>query len=74
MQGPIIDKLTEKYASKANVRIGKLNVDDNPETAMNYGVMSIPTLLYIKDGKVIDSIAGLRAESEIDAKLNSLIQ
>jgi len=69
MQGPIIDKLSEKYSTNADVKIGKLNVDDSQQTAMKYNVMSIPTLLYIKNGQVVDILVGLRPEGDIEAKL-----
>ena len=69
MQGPAIDSLTQKYANQANIKIGKLNVDDAQATAMKYNVMSIPTLLFIKDGEVVDTLVGLRGEADIEAKL-----
>ena len=49
MVGPIIDEVAQEYAGKA--KVGKLNVDENPEVAMKYGIMSIPTMLIFKDGK-----------------------
>jgi thioredoxin 1 len=70
---PIIAKLSEKYAGKENIKIGKLNVDDSPDTAMSYGVMSIPTMLFIKNGEIVDTIVGLRSESDIDSKISALI-
>src|SRR4029078_2598622 len=69
IQGTIIDKLAEKYAGNAAVKIGKLNVDDQPDTAMKYGVMSIPTMLFIKNGEIVDTIVGLRSEADIDKKI-----
>ena len=51
MMGPIIDKLAEEMKDK--VKIGKLNVDENRETASDYSVMSIPTLIIFKGGKVV---------------------
>ncbi|CAG0903649.1 unnamed protein product, partial [Darwinula stevensoni] len=50
--GPIIEDLATEYEGKAT--IGKVNVDDNPEVSLKYGVRSIPTILIIKDGEVVD--------------------
>jgi len=72
MQGPIIDQLAQKYASDANIKIGKLNVDENQQTAMKFNVMSIPTMLFIKNGEIVDTFVGLRSEKDIDEKLQSL--
>lgn len=72
IQGPIIDQLAQKYAGDANIKIGKLNVDENQETAMKFNVMSIPTMLFIKNGEIADTFVGLRAEKDIDEKLQSL--
>ena len=74
MMAPTIDHLNEKYKDQANIKIGKLNVDDNQNTAMKYNVMSIPTLLLIKDGQVVETIVGLRPESDIDAKIASSLK
>lgn len=49
MAGPIIDELAEEYKDK--VKVGKVNVDENPQTATQFGVMSIPTVIVFKDGK-----------------------
>ena len=51
MAGPVIDELAEEYEGK--VKFGKLNVDDNQQVAMKYGVMSIPTVILFKDGKEV---------------------
>jgi len=62
--------LAEEYEGK--IKIGKLNVDNAPDTAQKYGVMSIPTVLYIKNGEVINKTVGVVAKSEIEQILNSL--
>lgn len=54
--GPIINELARDYAGR--IFFGKLNVDDNQKTAMKYGIMSIPTLLVFKNGKLVDRIVG----------------
>ncbi|RJE46747.1 MULTISPECIES: thioredoxin [unclassified Dehalobacter] len=71
MIAPVVEELADEYAGK--VTIGKLNVDEQGEIAQKYGVMSIPTLLLIKNGKIADTIVGFRGKSDlvkaIEAKL-----
>lgn len=69
--GPIIDDLSKEYEGKAI--IGKVNVDENPEISMKYGIRSIPTLLFIKDGEVVDKQVGVSTKASLEAKLNALI-
>jgi thioredoxin 1 len=68
MIAPIIDELAKDYAGK--VVFGKLNVDENPKTAMRFDIMSIPTLLIMKDGKEVDRIIGVVPKQSIEAKLH----
>lgn len=63
MMGPIIDKLSKELADK--VTIGKLNVDDNPNAAQQYGVMSIPTIILFKGGKPVGQVVGFQAEPRL---------
>jgi len=56
MMGPVIDQIAEQYEERLTV--GKLDVDANPETAMRYGVMGIPTLGIFLDGKLVDRLVG----------------
>lgn len=67
MIGPMVDELAGEYDGKAVV--GKLNVDTNPNTAMKFGVRSIPTLLVIKDGQVVDKQIGAVPKSVLAGKL-----
>ena len=62
MQSPIIDAIANE---KSNVKVGKLNVDENPNTAVKYDVMSIPTILIIKGGQVAKEFVGLTDKEEI---------
>lgn len=55
--GPIVDELAE--ISKGEIRVGKLNTDDNQATAMRFNIASIPRLLIYKDGRLVDTIVGL---------------
>jgi thioredoxin 1 len=66
---PIVDQLAKDYTGK--VVFGKLNVDENPETAQRFGIMAIPTLLVMKDSKEVDRIVGVLPKSELEEKINS---
>jgi thioredoxin 1 len=57
MMGPIVEALAHEYEGK-NIKIGKCNVDENPNTAGQYNVLSIPSFLLFKDGKMIDQVVG----------------
>jgi len=70
MLAPVIEALAEEFEGK--VKVGKLNVDNAPDTAQAYGIMSIPTLLYFKNGEVVNKTIGVVAKSEIEQVLNSL--
>ncbi|AVX19672.1 MULTISPECIES: thioredoxin [Carboxydocella] len=63
MIAPVIDQLADEYVGK--VVVGKLNVDENRETAIEYGVMSIPTLLLFKDGKPVERIVGYQTKEQL---------
>jgi len=67
MLAPVIDDLARDYAGK--IVFGKLDVDENPRTAMNFGIMSVPTLLIIKNGKLVDQIIGAVPRDYIESKL-----
>ena len=70
MLAPVIETLATEQEGK--VKVGKLNVDDSPETARKYGIMSIPTLLYIKNGEVVNKTVGVVSKTEIEQNLSSL--
>ncbi|MCE2788909.1 MAG: thioredoxin [Saprospiraceae bacterium] len=65
--GPIIDELSTQYEGKAV--IGKVNVDENPEISMKYGIRSIPTILIIKDGEVVDKQVGVTTKANLESKI-----
>jgi thioredoxin 1 len=73
MQGPIIEELEKDYAGKP-VKIGKLNVDENGDVAQKYGVMSIPTLLLFKDGKIVEQMVGVQSKESLKSKLDALMK
>ncbi len=66
--GPIIEELSKEYEGKAVV--GKVDVDNNPETAMKYGIRNIPTLLFVKNGQVVDKVVGAVPKANLVAMLN----
>ena len=70
MLAPVIETLATEQEGR--VKVGKLNVDDSPETARKYGIMSIPTLLYIKNGEVVNKTVGVVSKTEIEQILSSL--
>lgn len=63
MMSPVIDEIAEEKAE--TIKVGKVNVDDNQELAMEYGVMSIPTIVIMNQGKVQKTFVGVRSKSEI---------
>lgn len=71
MIAPIVEELALEYDGK--VKIGKVDVDDNQQVAIKFGVRSIPTILIFKDGKVKDTIIGAVAKSLIVNKLNAAL-
>lgn len=70
MIGPVLEELSDEMADK--VTITKLNVDENQQTAGQYGVMSIPTLLFFKDGEVVDQVVGFQPKEALEARINHL--
>jgi thioredoxin 1 len=67
MLAPIIEELAKVYANK--IIIGKLDVEKNPKTATHYGVMSIPTLIFFKNGKVMEQVAGVLSKAGLRKKI-----
>lgn len=66
---PIVEQLAKEYSGKAV--FGKLNVDENPETALRFGIMAIPTLLVMKNAKEIDRIVGSLPKNQLEAKIGA---
>ena len=71
MIAPVLEELAEEYANK--IKIGKLDVDTNPKTASTYGIMSIPTLIFLKKGKVMEQVAGALSKAELKSKIEDNI-
>ena len=72
MMTPIIEEISKEYEGK--VKVGKLNTDENPESAGQFGVISIPTLIIFKDGKAVDQVIGAVAKDAIVKKLDQVLQ
>ena len=70
MMAPVIEALAVEYEGK--IKIGKLNVDDNNASAMKYKVMSIPTLLFFKNGQVVETVVGSVSKEAVIEKLSNL--
>ena len=67
MVSPIIDEIA---AARSDVRVGKINVDEQPELARQFGIMSIPTLVVMKNGQIVNQAVGARPRSAIESMLN----
>ncbi len=70
MLAPVIDKLAEDFDGKG-VKIGKLNVDENKETASEYGISGIPTILIFKDGKPVEKMVGVQPIDAFKSMINN---
>lgn len=66
---PLVDELAREYAG--SVKIGKMNIDDSPQTPQKYGVSSIPTLMLFKSGEPMQTIIGVRPKSQLKQMLDS---
>jgi thioredoxin 1 len=69
MIGPTVEQLATEYEGKA--KIGKLNVDENPNVSMQFGIRNIPAVLFIKNGEVVDKQIGAAPKSVLEAKLKA---
>lgn len=69
MMGPIIEEVTKDYEGK--MKIGKLNVDSNPETAQKYSVMSIPSFKFFKNGEVVEELTGTMTKEALVEKIEA---
>jgi thioredoxin 1 len=69
--GPVVEQLATDNAGKVNV--GKLDVDSNPEVSMKYGIRSIPTILFIKGGQVVDKVVGAVPKAQLQSTIDKHI-
>jgi thioredoxin 1 len=68
---PLLDEVAAEFAGK--VKVGKVNVDENPKTPAKYGVRGIPTLLVFKGGELVDQVVGAVPKSQIEEMLNKTL-
>ena len=66
--GPVIEELSKEYDGQVNV--GKVNVDHNPQISMNYGITSIPAILFVKGGQVVDKLVGAQPKANFVKKID----
>jgi len=69
--GPVVEDLAEVY--KGLVKVGKINIDDNPKTAAKYGVMSIPTLILFNKGDIMDKLIGLSPKERLEGLIKKAL-
>ena len=69
MQGPIIEEIAKEFEGK-EIKIGKLNVDEAPQSASRFQIMSIPTLIVFKDGRPVDQMLGVQDRHSLSNRLN----
>lgn len=71
MIAPIVEEAAEEYKEK--VAVGKVNIDDNPNITMHFGIRNIPTLLFFKDGNLVDKHVGAIRKPDLVGKINQLL-
>ncbi len=70
--GPIVEELAQEYQGKA-IKIGKMEVDENEQTPAQYQVMSIPTLIFFKNGQPVQQMVGMQTKADLKAALDALM-
>lgn len=68
--GPVVDELADSIGDSA--RVGKLNVDQNPQAAQRYGIQSIPSVLIFRDGEVVDRLVGVQPKEKYESALQGV--
>ncbi len=68
---PIISEVADKYESK--IKIGKLDVDKNKKSSTRYNIRSIPTIIFFKDGKIVETLVGYKTKAQLETAINNLI-
>ena len=71
MVAPVLEKLAGEYENK--IIVAKVNTDDDPEWAMKYGVQGIPTLLFVRDGQIVDRVVGAQPYPVIKGRIDKMI-
>ncbi len=70
--GPIVQEIANEY--KGKIKVGRVNTDESQQTAVRYGIMSIPTLMIFKDGEVRDRIVGLQPKDVIKGRIDEVLE
>ena len=73
MQAPILDELMKEYENNPNVKIGKLDTDENQDIASRYNIMSIPNLKFFKNGQLVAELVGLSDKERIKEKIEEVL-
>ena len=68
---PIIDELSEEYAGR--IAVGKCDIEEADDLTMEYGIRNVPTVIFIKDGKVVDRFVGSKSKGDVKAKFEALL-
>jgi thioredoxin 1 len=68
---PIIEELSEEYAGR--IAVGKCDIEEADDLTMEYGIRNVPTVIFIKDGKVVERFVGYKSKSEVQAKFEALL-
>lgn len=74
MMGPILDDMAENYKNADKIDIVKVDIDEQQEIAMKYGVMSVPTFIIFKAGDIVEKMVGARPQGEFEAKLDAILK
>ena len=69
--GPYIDKLAEEFAGR--LKVVKLNIDESPQTPGQFAVRAVPTIVFFKGGQAVDTLVGLKKESELRSRIEQLV-
>ena len=72
MMAPVLEEISKEY--KGKIKVGKLNVDENPTVAGEYRVMGIPTLLFFRSGKLVDKVVGVVPKKALQDKIETIIK
>ncbi|MHC4341726.1 MAG: thioredoxin [Planctomycetota bacterium] len=70
-QTPIVEKLATDYAGK--LKVGKLNIDDAPQTPVQFAVRAVPTIVFFKDGQAVNTMVGLKQERDLRSQIDQLV-
>ncbi len=71
IMGPVVEELAEEYRDE--LKVGKLNIDENPQVVEAYGIMSIPTLIFFEDGEQVNQLTGVRSRENLVTFVDSLL-